>query len=159
MNCGEFSESARAVRGPATWGRSLSRSHLRGLFASNDCGTGKLSAECLDELPPRQLEATASSLALLSKIRFCQLSFSRLVAIKIIPKDRGDFKQARQQLFTLAFAVAVRAIAVTLAPCGHPARLLTLRMMRHHQRAVRYLAHDRGPRRDVHVAADLHRRD
>ena len=33
--------------------RDLSRGHPRGLSASDDCGTGKPSAESLDKLPPR----------------------------------------------------------------------------------------------------------
>src|SRR5208283_2849947 len=54
---------------------------------------------------------------------------------------------------------AVGAVAVTLAPGRHPAGFLALRMMRHHERAVRYLANNRRARRYIHVAADLYRRD
>src|SRR5271154_6552136 len=54
---------------------------------------------------------------------------------------------------------AVGAVAVTLAPGRHPAGFFTLRMMRYHERAILHLADNRRAGRDIHVAADLHRRD
>src|SRR5581483_10884925 len=40
--------------------RFLSRGRPRGLFAPDDRGTGKLSAESFDKLPPRQLTMSES---------------------------------------------------------------------------------------------------
>src|SRR5208282_3338420 len=75
-------------------------------------------------------------------------------------ETHGGFRiQFSDPLVLLALQAAVGAVAVTLAPSRHPAGLLALRMMRHHQRAVGHLADDRRPRRDVHIAADLDRRD
>ena len=46
--------------------RLLSRDHPRGLSDSYDRGTGELSAELFDKLPPRQLGLGVRVLALLS---------------------------------------------------------------------------------------------
>src|SRR5271168_256468 len=65
----------------------------------------------------------------------------------------------RRLISLLALQAAVGAVAVTLAPGGHPAGFFALRMMRHHERAVLHLANNRSAGRDVHIAADFHRRD
>src|SRR5208282_1804052 len=65
----------------------------------------------------------------------------------------------RRLISLLAPQTAVGAVAVTLAPGRHPAGFFALRMMRHHERAVLHLANNRRAGRDIHVAADLHRRD
>src|SRR5258708_39051010 len=48
---------------------------------------------------------------------------------------------------------------MTLAPGRHPAGLFALRTMRHDERARGNLETNRRPRGDVHIAADLCRRD
>src|SRR5713226_1697850 len=50
-------------------------------------------------------------------------------------------------------------VRVTFVPLRGPSGLLALWMLRHDERAVRHVAYDRRPRRDVNVVAKLDRRD
>src|SRR6266851_5476852 len=51
-------------------------------------------------------------------------------------------------------AMSLGMVRVAFVPLRGPSGLLALRMMRHDERAVRHVAHDRGTRRDVNVIAD-----
>src|SRR6266851_1552858 len=56
-------------------------------------------------------------------------------------------------------AMSLGMVRVTFVPLRGPSGLLALRMMRHDERAVRHVAHDRGTRRDINVVAKLDRRN
>lgn len=68
-------------------------------------------------------------------------------------------QKLRLSVILPAAQAAVGAVVVAFAPGCHPAGFFALRMMRHDERAVGYLANNRRPGRDVHIAADFDRRD